>query len=310
MEGKRATLNNPVYAEILYKIADQKIYPTQFVEEFRNVPDEYDRTNIIGSNIAKGFSAPLNKDDEKNFGMKWNGEKYRKNIPTLYRQLMKLHKKGYLFIDEEGEKGKKHLKNKKYFGIKWEKIVEEFTKRAIKTVEEQIDNEKDPWESSIELLVEMKAPEYLEKAKKNTILQNFFKTLFVEIRQGIYYHRPRKKKENHLILNELFDLIIEQNLLDKFSDHLDQEIGINKTTRSKTDKKSLISKTIGEEFVEDYSFFSIFCVNLSPVFGDDKLFIVDLFNDDVAKYAVISGVLHELNPDFAKKWAREIVHEE
>lgn len=319
MAGKRATLNNSVYAEILYKIADRKVYPTRFVEEFRNSPDDWDETNIVGSNIAHGFGEPGDEDEER-FGFKWEKEKYRKSVPTLYRQLIKLHEEGFLLIEETQEGGTKHhYRNRKFFSINWEKIAEEFAKKAIQTQERRINNEKKPWPFLLEELEMMKKPSYLEKAKKNRVVQSFFKGLFTEIRQGLYYHRTAKKEKNDIVLNELFDILIEYEALNDFQEQFDEEIGLADARYEKkkelekkySDKnagkshdltkkefddfvKSFISRTIGKEYVGDYEFFKRFCNDIQSPMNDDKKFILE-----AVKEGILFNVLSQLNESFA-----------
>lgn len=117
MKGKRAIPNNPIYCEILYKIGEKSVYPTEFCKEWFRKDNK-----IIGFPQAK----------------------HKKSVPALYRQMMKLHELGYLNITEEKKEGKKFEKNKKYFSMVWSKIVDDFLEHinyASKTIKrEKIQN--------------------------------------------------------------------------------------------------------------------------------------------------------------------------
>lgn len=166
MKGKKLVLHNKTDSEILFMIADSKIYATELAERY----------TFCGNN---------------------------KDAVVMARQLKRIEKEGFLILDIG------HEKNKKFYSINWEKIIEEFCEHII-SQGAQITNKKN----------------FIINAQKNFFVVSTFRNLFENIRQTIYHpHSTEERKRDYsFTIKELFRKIYEENLLWELNNFVDERI--------------------------------------------------------------------------------------
>lgn len=304
--ARNVILKSDVYSEILIKIADEKVYSREFVKQFV-VGDE---TDYIQEENGKVITKPF---------------KYSKQVPTLHRQLVKLQQEGFLGLDEGEEDGKKHEKNKKYFFIIWEAIIEEFIdsvisykeadfKRSLRLFKERQDPEivKEWEEATLDQINTLKHKEFRAKIKSNSILKSIFKNLFIHLQDD----------ENVLPLIDIFDGIIEQNLLSKFEENLDKHyLRVSEKRRSayfenEAEEKKVLNdhliNQLGEQGLKDYEFFQEFLIQLGyvPKLDHAEFFVEYLPSDvyqDIASEKKFNARLEEVfNPQYSRSEVAEV----
>lgn len=275
MNVRKPILENPVYSELLIELNKEKLTATELYKKY------YEETELT-----------------KNWGLRRKDKK--KTRVVIRKQLLILKEKGYVGMNTQREENKKYAKNKKYFYVKYEKIVEEFIKYVLKNTK--------PKERNLfrlrgyeEGLKELK--ENVEKYKKNFFIKNFFSELFFYLR--------RVTEHNEIIINDVFDNILSHNIIDKARKNLMKEFNYEESYYRDPEiwhsrlKYENIPEDIEKEFdtkdfTQEFDTFWEFSYNIPEMTNELK------YNTEAIIYSIRKSVLGEEEADRRRRKREDI----
>lgn len=213
---RKPVIDNHIYSEIILAMGDEERYVSELLEEMYNEWELYDD----------------------------NGEGRSKTQPVLREQLMYLYEKGYVNRIDEKKEGESFEKNKIFFKVKWDKIVEDFIDYIISYIGE--DNLKD--KESLDYIFN----EVLKDKDKyihNSFLQDTLRLILDEFR-AIDYNGVISKIFKYAIESNVFERIRDETISNfKLGYLYDDDILFYEKLEEKIGKKKSKSFKIFDRFV-------------------------------------------------------------
>jgi len=213
---RKPVIDNPVYSEIIITLCYEERYVSDLLEEMN--------TNVFF-------------DEE-------TGKIKQKTQPVLREQLMYLYENGYVDRIDEKKEGESFEKNKIFFKVKWDKIVEDFIDYIISYIGE--DNLKD--KESLDYIFN----EVLKDKNKyinNSFLQDILRLMLDEFR-AIDYNGVISKIFKYAIESNVFERIRDETIKNFKLDYLyDDDILFYEKLEEKIGKKKSRAFKVFDRFV-------------------------------------------------------------
>ncbi len=192
---RKPIIENRVYCEILFRLGTYKYHATQLHSDF----------------------------------YEFGEDKPSKSIQAVARDLKFLAKEGYLDFSMEDAEGKPSLKNRKYYSVNYDKLIDDFLTRVLRFKPEA----KKEISSS-----------FRKKCKKNRLIR---------ITIAVFLEETRRSYDDlsTTILSDLFDSLIKTGYIeDLFKHHL--------VNSSKKNYEKRWTELIHESLQKEYNFYEEF----------------------------------------------------
>lgn len=205
---RKRVIDNPVYSEIILAMADEPTYVSKLLERIELSPSPRQKTQ-----------------------------------PVLREQLLYLKKIGYVKNAEEFEISGSLTKNKIYFKVSWEKVVEDFINYVLEYSREQNKKRRDTIIADHKNLLKD-----IEKYKKNKLIQDVLRSI-LDIMYGDNFTGT---------LSEIYNKVVELELMKKSRDAFITELGLFAIYRDRILFYKKLSNEIGNDLTKSFRIFDEF----------------------------------------------------